>query len=137
MGAHFFDVQPRYSAGSPAAVSERIALAVAHDEKEGYEAALTGVYGVSEQTKAKEHGLAGIVQEMKETAKGWKVRDIITGELWLWPFKGNCTTCFATQVPCKRGYLTEHHYKRRRTADRIIPCDKRTFVGKKLEEYEW
>jgi hypothetical protein len=138
MGAHFFDVRPRYTPGSPAAVSEAVALRVAQEEKEGHEYALTGRCGVTEQTRAQTEGLGLISIEMREKPTGWQVRDLITGELWFWPHKGACRTCYAKNVTCKRGYLTEHDYPQKKgTSNRYVPCDSRAFVGKKLEDFEW
>jgi len=79
-----FNVRPRYSAGSPAQVSEDIALQVAKDERTDYERALEGVYGEEQKKRAETLGLSGIVYAMKEEGSGrkfrWHVWDLITDE---------------------------------------------------------
>lgn len=60
----YWNVRPRYSAGSPAMVDERTALSVARDEQEEYKAALDGIYGAKEASRARELGLSGIVERI-------------------------------------------------------------------------
>ena len=81
-----FNVAPRYTCGSPAQVPQALALRVAAQEKEAYERSLTGIYGEADQALAEQKGLAGIAEERLETAKGWQVRDLCTGEVFLRPF---------------------------------------------------
>jgi len=133
MGAHFINLEPRYTCGSPAAVyDEELARRVAKEEREAYEYALTGAVGPTDCEKARIRGLTLIVFEMRETAKGWKVKDWITGDLWFWPFKATCLKCNAKHVRCERGTLTEHT----RAGD-LGRCDSRAHVGKRMEEHEW
>jgi hypothetical protein len=91
-----YDVHPRYSCGSPAMVPEHTARGVAEDERRAYEAALTGFYGEAEQEKAKQLGLAGIVEYRTEKAKYWLVEDLITGrvvERLFWAPADRCKKC--------------------------------------------
>lgn len=82
-----FSVAPRYTCGSPAQVPEHIARRVAEEEKQAYERSLTGIYGDADKELAEKKGLAGIAEERTETAKGWQVRDLCTGEAFLRPFE--------------------------------------------------
>jgi hypothetical protein len=75
-----FSVRPRYTPGSPGSVDEELALRVASQEKESYEACLEGIYGDVDMAKAMKLGLKGIVEEMVENKGGWKVTDLITGD---------------------------------------------------------
>lgn len=52
-----FNVRPRYTAGSPAMVSEDIARRVAEEEREDYQRALDGTYGPEAQERARRDGL--------------------------------------------------------------------------------
>jgi hypothetical protein len=83
----YWDVAPRYTGGSPAMVDRETARRVAVQEKLSYEHALKGIYGPLEQVKAAGLGLAGIVEERYERAKGWQVRDVITEEEFFRPFE--------------------------------------------------
>lgn len=74
-----FYVAPRYTAGSPALVSESIARKVAADERNAYETTLEGAYGERFAAEAKRDGLGGIVEEQVEFSKGWHITDLITG----------------------------------------------------------
>ena len=58
----FFDVQPRYSCGSPAMVGPNDAGRCAEDELRFYGHATEGVYGEEAAARAKQLGLSGIVQ---------------------------------------------------------------------------
>lgn len=137
--AHYIQLEPRYTPGSPAGVTdERLARHVADGEKEAYQHCLEGAYGERDAARAKERGLSLIVFEMVERASGWVVHDWITDEWWWWPMTATCPTCKATKVDCRRGHLTEHTM---RGSDRLRACDagdtKPTFVGRKLiEEYQ-
>ena len=79
-----FHVRPRYSCGSPAMVSEAIALRVAADETRAHSHALEGVYGPLLHTRATTLGLSGVICALTESGSGrnfrWQVRDLITGE---------------------------------------------------------
>jgi hypothetical protein len=74
-----YNVAPRYTPGSPASVSEDIALTVASQEKEHYEVALSGIYGEDFKKIALERGLDGIVERRVERNGGWDVEDMVTG----------------------------------------------------------
>lgn len=56
----YYQVNPRYTCGSPAMVPEDIALKVAKEEREGYQDALTGIYGDEAKHRAESLGLDGI-----------------------------------------------------------------------------
>ncbi len=77
-----FSVAPRYTPGSPGLVDEETALRVASQEKETYEVAAEGAYGVDFQRIAREKGLGGIVEKRIERGQGWDVTDLITGRLF-------------------------------------------------------
>ncbi len=87
--AAHFNVKPRYTPGSPGMVDETLALRVAAQEKDSYETCLTGIYGEEMKAKAEREGLFGIAEEVRETRKGWEVRDLITRETYLRPFRKN------------------------------------------------
>lgn len=128
MGAIFINLEPRYTPGSPGAVSdEALARRVARDERESYEHALDGWHGPAEKKRAEELGLGLIVFLMQETAKGWRVEDYITGELWFWPLRSACAACGLKQIECKRGHLAEHRMK-----GSMITCQRGSgaFVGR-------
>lgn len=110
MSAAFFDVRPRYTAGSGAMVDERTARKVAAEERDAYEAALLGVYGEAERTKAEREGLSGIAIYMKETRTGWLVFDLITERWSEWPFVATCEACGRKRVRCNRGVLEPHSH---------------------------
>jgi hypothetical protein len=79
-----FNVAPRYTPGSPALVSEDIALRVALQERGSIVHALEGAWGENEQAKANRLGLRGIVEYRRERGSGknsgWEVIDLCTGE---------------------------------------------------------
>ncbi len=78
----YYTVIPTFSCGSPAQVSEAIALAVAKDEEKGYERARSGIYGEAVRLAAPVRSLYGIVYSWTETGRhGCVVRDLITGEV--------------------------------------------------------
>jgi hypothetical protein len=56
-----WNVAPRYTPGSPAQVDEEIADRVWAQERESYEAALTGIYGTERYDLARRVGLAWVV----------------------------------------------------------------------------
>ena len=68
-------------------VGEAIALRVAEQEKGMIQAYLDGFHGDEEKARAERLGLSGIVEERHERAVGWQVRDLITGETFVRPFK--------------------------------------------------
>ena len=83
MATHFnvhFNVRPRYTPGSPAAVDEEIARKVAEEEKHFIEHALSGVWGPAEKARAEKLGLRGIVEMRTERRDHWEVLDLCTGE---------------------------------------------------------
>src|SRR3990172_8687499 len=84
-GIKYYNVRPRYTCGSPAIVDAQTAARVARQEKEGFETALSGIYGPEEQARAGRDGLRGIAEAvLKEHRQnrrdGFIVRDLITGE---------------------------------------------------------
>src|SRR3990167_5146816 len=97
-----YDVHPRYTAGSPAMVDDKIAINVARQEREEYQRTLEGVYGEELRVKAEVEGRSRIVILMDEKRTGWESTDLITGERWFWPFKVKCPTCGAKDIDCER-----------------------------------
>lgn len=81
----FYNVEPRYSAGSPALVSLGEAAKLAVEEVQFHELHLSGVFGHTHRTRAEQLGLSGIVYARWE-AKGkvWRL-DLITGERFMEP----------------------------------------------------
>lgn len=75
-----YNVAPRYSAGSPALVDRRTAMAVAADECLFYGHAKNGHWGEEWKARAEREGLAGIVEERLVCAHGHIAYDIITHE---------------------------------------------------------
>lgn len=105
----FINVEPRYSAGSPAAIyDEKLALRIAADERNGYQHALEGLCGDAEKAKAEKLGLGLIVFIMKEKSNAWEVHDLITNDRFVWPFKARCPKCKKNGIACKRGVIDEH-----------------------------
>lgn len=76
----FYHVAPRYTPGSPALVSERIALSVAKSEKFSIHAALEGAWGDEQRLRAERLGLRGIAELREERKKGYLILDLCTGE---------------------------------------------------------
>lgn len=74
----YYNVNPRYSAGSPAMVDKDTALKLVDDECMAHQATLEGIYGPERVAEAKEAGLHGIVEEVTERADCWLVTDLIT-----------------------------------------------------------
>ena len=82
-----YSVYPRYTCGSPAMVSEKIAVMVAKQEKGHIDRDLSGIYGEDHKARAQRLGLRGISECTHEKGrKGWQVHDLITGEVYLRPF---------------------------------------------------
>jgi hypothetical protein len=83
-----FNVAPRYSCGSPAMVSEGIAMHVAANEQSAYGYILAGSQGDKGEEEALRDGLGGIVTAMREQprGKGWDILDLLTGERTLKAF---------------------------------------------------
>lgn len=109
MGAHYINVAPRYTPGSPASVHMDIAEKVAIEEKDAHDFVLKGYEGAERAEKAKEpDALKLIVFEMVEVSKGWWVHDWITHEMHWWPFLAECPRCGTKKVVCKRGVINEH-----------------------------
>ena len=124
-----FNVAPRYTPGSPAAVPYETALKVAREERFSYEAAKEGTIGDDLKLKADTVGLDMIVFEMDETAKGWNVHDMITDKQWFWPFEGRCPSC-KRRERLKRGILQAHV-----TGNPAYnPCAADTFLGSELKD---
>jgi len=107
MGAHYVNVAPRYTCGSPAAVDIDIAERLAKDERESYEFIIEGREGQERAAKAKAEGLKLIVFEMVEHSKQWLVFDWLTNELHVWPFHEKCPKC-KKRFSCTRGWINEH-----------------------------
>lgn len=94
-----WNVNPRYSAGSPAMVDERTAQRVADEEVRAYGHAREGVYGAEEQRRARNMGVGrwrgadgverSIAEEVEEHRGHWMVRDLVTGEVYQRPFDVN------------------------------------------------
>jgi hypothetical protein len=75
----WFDVHPRYSAGSPAMVDMQTALGVARDEQQMFPGALEGVFGAEERRAAQTLGLGGIVEwKMESGASSILAYDLLT-----------------------------------------------------------
>lgn len=86
MTAKYWNVAPRYTCGSPASVSEVLALRVADEEKAAYAAHLEGVYGPDAKADAERRGLRRIAEVVIERADCWIVHDLLTQERYIRPF---------------------------------------------------
>lgn len=75
-----YNVEPRYTPGSPAMVSYPQAKTVARDEREAYQACLEGLCGPEQKARAEELGLKGIVEERHEEHNRIYYHDLITDE---------------------------------------------------------
>jgi len=75
----YYNVEPRYSPGSPAQVSRRQAFQVADAEQDAYRRTLTGVYGPELKARAEKLGLDGIVEMRCVYSRHWVGEDMITG----------------------------------------------------------
>ena len=84
-GMHF-NVQPRYTAGSPGVVDQDEALRVARSEVRLYNEALAGVYGDEDLVRASVVGLDGISILRVEMSSNWRIYDLITASVWEEPF---------------------------------------------------
>lgn len=126
-----FNVAPRFTPGSPGVVTHEIAVRVAEEEKRGHARALTGAMGDEDKKKAESQGLSLIVWQMKTTARGWHVKDLITDECSLWPYIASCPECEAKKVNCKRGWLEGHFWPRS-----SLLCTYRGYVGRPLTDQE-
>lgn len=73
----YFDVAPRYSAGSPAAVREEIALQVMKDERAHIRYFLDGTFGEENQQLAQRLGLHGIVVLIRERGGKLVIEDLL------------------------------------------------------------
>jgi hypothetical protein len=82
-----FHVAPRYTAGSPAMVSEAVARHVAKQESENFRRCLGGMYGEEEKKKAHELGRSFIAYTMYEAYGKVYYEDIITGRKYEVPGK--------------------------------------------------
>lgn len=78
MSGHYYNVAPRYTAGSPALVDYDTAAQVAKEEKAAYERCLEGVYGTDMQDKARRLGLDFIVEGRTTHAHHYMAHDLIT-----------------------------------------------------------
>ena len=108
MGAHYVNVAPRYTAGSPANVHIDLAEKIAREELESFDFVMKGYEGEERREKAAMQGVALIVFEMVEQSKQWLVLDWITNEMHVWPFHATCPQCDAKKVHCTRGWINEH-----------------------------
>lgn len=86
VGRGHFNVVPRYTCGSPANADEGLALRVAQQEREAFETALKGIYGLEEKAKAELMGLDGIVEHRQEGRRCWLVHDLLTDQQFKRPF---------------------------------------------------
>ncbi len=76
-----YQVNPRYTDGSPAQVTEKEAVNRALYEKAAYELALRGDAGDAARLRAEALGQEGIVEELTPTAGGFDVVDMISGRI--------------------------------------------------------
>jgi hypothetical protein len=77
----FFNLFPRYTAGSPAAVKDaELAQRVCREEMSAFQAYTEGVYGAEEAEWARKTGLGCIVLE--ELTGALHYRDMITGNVY-------------------------------------------------------
>jgi hypothetical protein len=112
MKNYHYNVKPRYTAGSPAAVDEKTALHQAEEEKKFHEMYLSGVMGEKNQALAEQLGLGPVADQERgglryspaelviEHSNHWFVRCLITGEMFVRPFQWvpvekttNCKRC--------------------------------------------
>lgn len=93
-----YNVNPRYTSGSPAMVDRETAERVAAEEREAYSAHITGIYGEPRRAMADREGLSGIVEHVMQecrqlSGRGWLdgslVHDVLTGEKY---WRGATTT---------------------------------------------
>lgn len=83
MASITYNVAPRFTPGSPAAVDLATATKVVDDERRAYRATLEGVYGADAVWRANKDGLDGIVEERDERSDCWLVTDMITGRRFI------------------------------------------------------
>lgn len=94
----YFEVRPRYTAGSPGMVDEAQARRVAREEWASYQSELSGIYGRAQQRTAMEIGLLpqpvaglfgarGIVEAVEEHDNHWLVTDVLTGKVFRRDFR--------------------------------------------------
>lgn len=82
MSNGYYNINPRYSAGSPASLNNPvIAETVCAEEKEFHQAALEGLWGAAWQARAQTEGLSGIVEFCWSHGNRRYCRDLITHEL--------------------------------------------------------
>lgn len=81
-----YNVAPRYTSGSPAAVDETTALHVAAQELDAYDRNVSGRYGIELKDAAQRKGLKGIVELRTERAGCWVVEDLLTNDKFLRAF---------------------------------------------------
>lgn len=128
--AIFFNLEPRYTAGSPAATTdEDLAWRVVEQEREAYEHAKEGRSGAADKVTADKLGLELIVFEMVERAHKWYVWDLITEKQHEWPMRHRCPNCKRIEV-CQRGVLKAHQTGN----PEHNPCARDTYVGKELKD---
>jgi len=84
MRSGHYNVEPRYTPGSPAMVDEATARRVAEEEKQSIEYVLQGYEGEKNKALAERLGLRGIAEVRVEKGSGkkhgWDVLDLCTGE---------------------------------------------------------
>ena len=84
----YWNVDPRYSPGSPAALRDEQTLQrVMESERSGDKNALAGRYGEEAQKRAQRLGLRGIIVKMREKGKRWVCFDELTAEHYEQPFE--------------------------------------------------
>jgi hypothetical protein len=110
----YYQVAPRYTAGSPAQVDRKTAERVAVEERASYQHYLDGVYGAEEAERARTLGLGGIAESYAEVKGNMHVHDLITDKRWLRRFTGALVRCMVcgtevTGIKVATRYLPEHH----------------------------
>ena len=94
-----YNVNPRYSGGSPAQVDFETAQKVVNDERKHYSIAMSGAYGEKTKNEAESKGLGPFevekkglrspVEETSEHSNHWLVKCLITGKLFRREFPEN------------------------------------------------
>lgn len=131
-----YNVAPRYTCGSPAMVPERIARHVAQEEFSSYWRAAEWTDD-PDHARAKDLGVAGIVEHRTERANGWEVLDLITDAVTFRPFAArelrehvaHCPACYRAperkiEVLCVNGRTLKKQWERqvnKRTVDAVEP----------------
>lgn len=75
-----FNVNPRYTPGSPALVDSYTAQRLMRQEQAVYDEMIKGLYGENKKAEALRLGVRGIVEEIWEFRGVLMYRDLLTGE---------------------------------------------------------